>query len=73
MAMAALRREGRRFPPLISPNPINALRSSLAPSEEQACLGIRSISTQIGKNQHYFIVPPVHSETLGLKCSLYFS
>lgn len=34
MAMAALRREGRRFAtPLISPNPANVLRSSLIPSE----------------------------------------
>ncbi|MFS8025080.1 hypothetical protein Hanom_Chr16g01470731 [Helianthus anomalus] len=34
MAMAALRREGRRFAPLVSsPNPINAIRSTLAPAE----------------------------------------
>ncbi|KZV34566.1 ATP synthase gamma chain [Dorcoceras hygrometricum] len=51
MAMAALRREGRRFAvPLISP-----LRSSLAPSEyetmEQAVSGARSISTQIVRNR----------------------
>ncbi|XP_062169881.1 ATP synthase subunit gamma, mitochondrial [Alnus glutinosa] len=46
MAMAALRREGRRFAPLISPQPITAVRSSLI-SEEQAPLGVRSISTQI--------------------------
>ncbi|XP_073152787.1 ATP synthase subunit gamma, mitochondrial-like isoform X1 [Henckelia pumila] len=51
MAMAALRREGRRFAvPLISP-----LRSSLAPSEyetmEQAVSGVRSISTQIVRNR----------------------
>ncbi|XWS60443.1 hypothetical protein CRYUN_Cryun07bG0036900 [Craigia yunnanensis] len=35
MAMAALRREGRRFAPLISPRPITAVRSSpLAPTHE---------------------------------------
>ncbi|XP_075479963.1 ATP synthase subunit gamma, mitochondrial [Primulina tabacum] len=51
MAMAALRREGRRVAvPLISP-----LRSSIAPSEyetmEQAVLGVRSVSTQIVRNR----------------------
>ncbi|GMP33303.1 hypothetical protein CsSME_00006687 [Camellia sinensis var. sinensis] len=51
MAMAALRREGRRFAPMISPNPMNSLRSSLAPSEEQAFIGVRSISTQIVRNR----------------------
>ncbi|CAK9147970.1 unnamed protein product [Ilex paraguariensis] len=52
MAMAALRREGRRFAtPLIRPNPTNALRSSLSPSEEQATLGVRYISTQIVRNR----------------------
>lgn len=52
MAMAALRREGRRFAaPLISPNPVNTLRSSLASSEEQAFAGVRSISTQAVRNR----------------------
>ncbi|KAM0049232.1 putative H(+)-transporting two-sector ATPase [Helianthus debilis subsp. tardiflorus] len=52
MAMAALRREGRRFAPLVSsPNPINAIRSTLAPAEEQVGLGVRSISTQIVRNR----------------------
>ncbi|KAK3037956.1 hypothetical protein RJ639_030661, partial [Escallonia herrerae] len=50
MAMAALRREGKRFA-LSSPNPINVLRSSLAPSEEQMSLGVRGISTQIVRNR----------------------
>ncbi|XP_062030591.1 ATP synthase subunit gamma, mitochondrial [Rosa rugosa] len=49
MAMAALRREGRRF--AISPNPIAAVRSSIFPAEEQAPLGVRSISTQIVRNR----------------------
>ncbi|KAL2479165.1 ATP synthase subunit gamma [Forsythia ovata] len=52
MAMAALRREGRRFAaPLISNNPINPLHSSFAPAKEQALLGVRSISTQIVRNR----------------------
>jgi hypothetical protein len=34
--MAALRREGRRFAPLISPQPITAVRSSLI-SEYDLC------------------------------------
>ncbi|KAI3795595.1 hypothetical protein L1987_38251 [Smallanthus sonchifolius] len=52
MAMAALRREGRRFAPLVSsPNPINAIRSTLAPAEEQVGLGVRSISTQVVRNR----------------------
>ncbi|KAJ4972672.1 hypothetical protein NE237_005846 [Protea cynaroides] len=46
MAMAALRREGRRFAPLISHNPINAVRSSLI-SEDLAPQGARFVSTQI--------------------------
>ncbi|CAI9111817.1 OLC1v1012141C3 [Oldenlandia corymbosa var. corymbosa] len=47
MAMAALRREGKRFAaPLISP-----IRSSLAPTEEQAVLGARNISTQVVRNR----------------------
>ncbi|KAE8124445.1 hypothetical protein FH972_019330 [Carpinus fangiana] len=50
MAMAALRREGRRFAPLISPQPITAARSSII-SGEQAPLGVRSISTQIVRNR----------------------
>ncbi|KAK9278096.1 hypothetical protein L1049_027654 [Liquidambar formosana] len=53
MAMSALRREGRRFVPLISPSPLTAAatRSSLIPTEEQAPLGVRSISTQIVRNR----------------------
>ncbi|KAJ0726098.1 ATP synthase subunit gamma [Helianthus annuus] len=52
MAMAAVRREGRRFAPLVSsPNPINAIRSTLAPAEEQVGLGVRSISTQVVRNR----------------------
>ncbi|KAI9088438.1 hypothetical protein K1719_029887 [Acacia pycnantha] len=50
MAMAALRREGRRLAPLISPQPLTALRSSLI-SEEQIPQGVRSISTQIVRNR----------------------
>lgn len=51
MAMAALRREGRRFAtPLISPRPIAAIRSPFL-SEEDAPLGVRSISTQIVRNR----------------------
>ncbi|CBI15122.3 hypothetical protein AAG906_001430 [Vitis piasezkii] len=50
MAMAAFRREGRRFAPLITPRPIAAVRSSPIP-EEQAPLGVRSISTQIVRNR----------------------
>ncbi|KAM1026280.1 hypothetical protein ACFX2C_039310 [Malus domestica] len=50
MAMAALRREGRRFAPLISPHPMAAVRSSI-PAEEQVPLGVRSISTQIVRNR----------------------
>lgn len=48
--MAALRREGRRFAPLISPQPLTALRSSLT-SEEQVPQGVRSISTQVVRNR----------------------
>ncbi|KAA8542546.1 hypothetical protein F0562_023698 [Nyssa sinensis] len=50
MAMSALRREGRRLAPLISANPTNVLRSSLAPSE-QAFLGVRFASTQEVQNR----------------------
>ncbi|XP_040986050.1 ATP synthase subunit gamma, mitochondrial-like [Juglans microcarpa x Juglans regia] len=50
MAMAALRREGRRLAPLSSPQSITAVRSSLI-SQEQAPLGLRSISTQIVRNR----------------------
>ncbi|KAL3528464.1 hypothetical protein ACH5RR_007786 [Cinchona calisaya] len=49
-AMAALRREGRRFA-AAAPNPISTVRSSLAPSEEHAVLGVRSISTQVVRNR----------------------
>ncbi|KAG5618459.1 hypothetical protein H5410_018283 [Solanum commersonii] len=52
MAMAALRREGRRFAtPLISPNPANVFRSSLIPSEEPVLSGVRCISTQVVRNR----------------------
>ncbi|XP_059303706.1 ATP synthase subunit gamma, mitochondrial-like [Lycium ferocissimum] len=52
MAMAALRREGRRFAtPLISPNPAIALRSSIIPSQEPVSSGVRCISTQIVRNR----------------------
>ncbi|KAI3929922.1 hypothetical protein MKW98_004076 [Papaver atlanticum] len=52
MAMAALRREGKRLAPLISPRSIDAAltRSSLI-SEELAPFGARSISTQIVRNR----------------------
>ncbi|XP_073008485.1 ATP synthase subunit gamma, mitochondrial-like [Typha latifolia] len=48
MAMAALRREGRRF--LLSPIASNAARSAISP-EELAPLGARSVSTQIVRNR----------------------
>ncbi|KAG8496684.1 hypothetical protein CXB51_007949 [Gossypium anomalum] len=53
MAMAALRREGRRFAPLISPRPITAVRSSpLYPTlEDEGLLGVRHISTQVVRNR----------------------
>ncbi|KAK5817917.1 ATP synthase subunit gamma, mitochondrial [Gossypium arboreum] len=53
MALAALRREGRRFAPMISPHPITALRSSpLAPSlEDEGPIGVRYISTQVVRNR----------------------
>ncbi|XP_047943548.1 ATP synthase subunit gamma, mitochondrial-like [Salvia hispanica] len=52
MAMAALRREGRRIAaPIISPRPINPLRSSIVPSEDQSFLGVRFVSTQIVRNR----------------------
>ncbi|XP_010259911.1 PREDICTED: ATP synthase subunit gamma, mitochondrial-like [Nelumbo nucifera] len=50
MAMATLRREGRGFIPLISPNSINAARSSI-PSEDLVPQGARSISTQVVRNR----------------------
>ncbi|KAK2663367.1 hypothetical protein Ddye_001941 [Dipteronia dyeriana] len=51
MAMAAFRREGRRFvSPLISPRPITAVRSSLI-SEDDTPFGVRSISTQVVRNR----------------------
>ncbi|TXG51597.1 hypothetical protein EZV62_024121 [Acer yangbiense] len=51
MAMAALRREGRRFAsPLISPRPVTAVRSSLI-SEDETPFGVRSISTQVVRNR----------------------
>lgn len=48
--MAALRREGKRFVPLISPTPINAIRSSLL-TEEHVPVGARQISTQVVRNR----------------------
>lgn len=52
MAMAALRREGRRIAaPIISPRPLNPLRSSIVPTEDQSFLGVRSVSTQIVRNR----------------------
>ncbi|XVF11798.1 hypothetical protein REPUB_Repub08aG0058800 [Reevesia pubescens] len=53
MAMAALRREGRRFAPLISPRPITAVRSSPLASihEDEGPIGVRYISTQIVRNR----------------------
>ncbi|KAJ0047888.1 hypothetical protein Pint_16249 [Pistacia integerrima] len=51
MAMAALRREGRRFAnPLLSPRPITAVRPSLF-SEEDGSMGVRNISTQVVRNR----------------------
>ncbi|KAK4750451.1 hypothetical protein SAY87_003933 [Trapa incisa] len=50
MAMAALRREGRRFAPLLSPRPIAGVRSSVV-SEEDVPFGARSISTQVVRNR----------------------
>ncbi|GAB4845399.1 hypothetical protein Ancab_038806 [Ancistrocladus abbreviatus] len=48
MAMAALRREGKRLSPLISPH---VLRSSLLASQEEAAIGARCISTQVVRNR----------------------
>ncbi|KAI4335911.1 hypothetical protein L6164_014507 [Bauhinia variegata] len=50
MAMAVLRREGRRFAPLVSPQPMAALRSSLI-AEEQTPQDVRCISTQVVRNR----------------------
>ncbi|KAJ1697558.1 hypothetical protein LUZ63_006070 [Rhynchospora breviuscula] len=49
MAMAALRREGKRF--LLSPNPAIAVRSAVLSDELTAPLGTRSISTQVVRNR----------------------
>ncbi|KAK4436977.1 ATP synthase subunit gamma, mitochondrial [Sesamum alatum] len=56
MAMAALRREGRRIAgPLMTPHPVNPLRASLASSDlcnrEHALTGVRFISTQVVRNR----------------------
>ncbi|KAL0342429.1 UNVERIFIED_CONTAM: ATP synthase subunit gamma, mitochondrial [Sesamum calycinum] len=56
MAMAALRREGRRIAgPLMSPHPVNPLRASLASPDlrnrEHALTGVRFISTQVVRNR----------------------
>ncbi|KAK6913337.1 ATP synthase, F1 complex, gamma subunit [Dillenia turbinata] len=50
MAMAAFRREGRRFAPLLHPNSITAPRSSLIPQELDP-EGVRFISTQVVRNR----------------------
>lgn len=54
MAMAALRREGRRFAssPLIASRPIAAVRSSsLISQDDNTPFGVRSISTQVVRNR----------------------
>ncbi|KAJ8773170.1 hypothetical protein K2173_028347 [Erythroxylum novogranatense] len=53
MAMAALRREARRFAasPLSNPHPIAAAIRSSVISEEQAPVGVRYISTQVVRNR----------------------
>ncbi|KAK9008827.1 hypothetical protein V6N11_080305 [Hibiscus sabdariffa] len=53
MAMAALRRQGRRFAPLIYPRPITAVRSPpLSPIlENEGPVGVRYISTQVVRNR----------------------
>nr|CAD1822986.1 unnamed protein product [Ananas comosus var. bracteatus] len=53
MAMATLRREGRRLllSP-IAPNPSSAMRSAMLISPEQSApIGLRSISTQVVRNR----------------------
>ncbi|KAK6928106.1 ATP synthase, F1 complex, gamma subunit [Dillenia turbinata] len=50
MAMAAFRREGRRFAPFLHPNSITAPRSSLIPQELDH-EGVRFISTQVVRNR----------------------
>ncbi|KAK8695006.1 hypothetical protein V6N13_072548 [Hibiscus sabdariffa] len=51
--MAALRRQGRRFAPLIYPRPITAVRSPpLSPIlENEGPVGVRYISTQVVRNR----------------------
>ncbi|XAR63802.1 H(+)-transporting two-sector ATPase [Bertholletia excelsa] len=51
MAMSALRRESKRFAPILSSNAINGLRSSLTSSEEPATFGVRYVSTQVVRNR----------------------
>ncbi|XP_051115910.1 ATP synthase subunit gamma, mitochondrial [Andrographis paniculata] len=52
MAMAALRREGRRIAsPFATSHVINPIRSSLVSSEDNALTGVRSISTQAVRNR----------------------
>ncbi|KAK9669123.1 hypothetical protein RND81_13G110900 [Saponaria officinalis] len=51
MAMAALRREGRRLSPIIYSNNVPSLRSSLLSSQEQVSPGVRYVSTQIVRNR----------------------
>ncbi|GAB2251751.1 hypothetical protein Droror1_Dr00004598 [Drosera rotundifolia] len=49
--MAALKHEGKRLAPFILPNPNNSVRSTLLPSQEEACVGVRYISTQDVRNR----------------------
>ncbi|CAM8924141.1 unnamed protein product [Rhodiola kirilowii] len=54
MAMYVLRRETRRrFPQVMSPAPMVAVRSTLIPNsnEESVPFGARSISTQVVRNR----------------------
>ncbi|KAK9748152.1 hypothetical protein RND81_02G039500 [Saponaria officinalis] len=51
MAMAALRREGRRLSPMIYSNTIPTIRSSILSHQEQVSPGVRYISTQIVRNR----------------------
>ncbi|KAL9239454.1 hypothetical protein vseg_013774 [Gypsophila vaccaria] len=51
MAMAALRREGRRLSPMIYANNVPTIRSSIISHQEQVTPGVRNISTQIVRNR----------------------
>ncbi|XP_039127993.1 ATP synthase subunit gamma, mitochondrial [Dioscorea cayenensis subsp. rotundata] len=50
MAMAALRREGRRFLLSSNPSPVVA-RSAIFSEESSAALGVRGVSTQVVRNR----------------------